>query len=171
MFKSDQVTRRDFFGRSGKTAAGVAAASAFTDVPKSAFGANDRINIAVAGIRINNLFYGVKGWMHLNDDKWTVYMGRQNRPGEKYEGAGTTADPDVLAGAGGSAHLNDDALEGYLSTSLSHIANVSCRLGRELEFDSHNKGFVPDEQANGYLTRDYRFSFAVPENITFYYNP
>jgi len=131
------------------------------------------------GIRIGNLFYGSKGWMHLDGDKWTTYLGRKNEPGPKYDGVGEEADPMNLAGAGGSAHfvnfieairandylkLTADVLEGHLSTSMSHLANISYRLGRELEFDSHSEKFVRDEQANGYLTRNYRYPYVVPEN-------
>ncbi|MBN2413996.1 Gfo/Idh/MocA family oxidoreductase [candidate division KSB1 bacterium] len=132
------------------------------------------------GIRIGNLFYGSKGWMHLDGDKWATYMGRKNEPGPKYDGAGSEADPMNLAGAGSSAHfvnfiealrandylkLNADVHEGHLSTSMCHLANIAYRMGRELEFDSHSEKFVNDKQANGYLTRNYRAPYIVPENV------
>ncbi len=132
------------------------------------------------GIKIGNLFFGTKGWMHLNGDKWTTYYGRNNEPGEKYDGKGDVADPMNLAGAGGSANfvnfiqavrandmkmLNADISDGHMSTAMSHMANISNRLGRELHFNSHTERFIDDEVANSYLTRDYRYPYIVPEKV------
>lgn len=131
-------------------------------------------------VRIGNLFYGTKGWMHLNDDKWSTYFGFNNEPGPKYEGGGDVADPNNLAGAGGSAHfvnfidavraenwtlLNGDVQEGHRSTSLCHLANISYRLGRELHFNDRNYRFVGDEEADTFLSKEYRFPYVVPENV------
>ena len=49
MSSSKEVSRRDFITRSAKTAAGMAAAGAVVSNP--VLGANDRINMAVIGIR------------------------------------------------------------------------------------------------------------------------
>lgn len=132
------------------------------------------------GIRIGNLFYGTEGWMHLDGDKWKTYLGRKNEPGEYYDGTGDVADPMNLAGAGGSGHfinfidavkagdwtkLTGDIQEGHLSTSLCHLANISNRVGRELTFNGRAERFVDDDEANSYLTRDYRYPFEVPERI------
>jgi len=132
------------------------------------------------GIRIGNLFYGTKGWMHLNGDKWQTYMGFNNEPGAKYDGKGEVADPNNLAGAGGSAHfmnfidavraedytqLNGDVLEGHKSTAYCHLANISYRVGRELEFNGRNEQFIGDDEANSYLSKDYRHPYFVPENV------
>lgn len=132
------------------------------------------------GIRIGNLFFGTKGWMHLNGDKWYTYFGFNNEPGPKYEGGGDVADPSNLAGAGGSAHflnfieavragnwmlLNGDVEEGHRSTVMCHLANISYRLGRELRFNDRTYRFVGDEEANSYLTKEYRYPFVVPDKV------
>lgn len=132
------------------------------------------------GIRIGNLFFGTEGWMHLQGDKWKTYYGRKNEPGEFYDGTGDVANPMNLAGTGGSAHfknfidavrannwkmLNADILEGHMSTTMSHLANISYRLGRELEFNHYSERFVDDDDANGFLTRPYRYPFVVPEQV------
>jgi predicted dehydrogenase len=131
-------------------------------------------------IKIGNLFFGTKGWMHLDGDKWQTYLGRNNEPGPSYGGAGEVADPMNLTGSGGSAHfynfieavrandmnkVNADILEGHMSTVMSHLANISNRLGRELTFDSHSEKFVDDDVANTYLTRDYRYPYIVPKKV------
>ncbi len=133
------------------------------------------------GIRIGNLFYGTKGWMHLNGNKWYTYFGFKNEPGPKFEGvADEVADPNNLAGAGGSAHfmnfidavraedwtkLTGDVLEGHRSTTLCHLSNISYRLGRELTFNDRTFKFVGDEEADSYLTKEYRYPFVVPEKV------
>ena len=132
------------------------------------------------GIRIGNLFFGTKGWMHLDGDKWYTYFGRKDDPGPKFEGAGDVADPNNLAGAGGSAHfmnfieavrandytkLNADVLEGHRSTMLCHLANISYRVGSELEFDNYLERFIGNERANGLLRRRYRHPYVVPEVV------
>lgn len=61
--------------------------------------------------------------------------------------------------------LNCDVEEGHRSTVLPHLANISYRLGREVQFDSHSEHFVNDEQANGYLSRKYRHPYVVPKEV------
>ncbi|MFH1943606.1 MAG: Gfo/Idh/MocA family oxidoreductase [bacterium] len=132
------------------------------------------------GITIGNLFFGTEGWMHLNGSEWKTYFGRKNEPGPSYSGKEAAADPSNLAGAGDSGHFqnfiqavrsnnlmkcNADIAEGHMSTVLSHLCNISYRLGRELHFDSHSETFVGDEIANGYLSREYRYPFVVPEKV------
>jgi predicted dehydrogenase len=131
-------------------------------------------------IRIGNLFYGTKGWMHLNGDKWHTYLGYNNEPGPKYEGAGDIADPNDLAGAGGSANfmnfidavraddyqlLNADVLDGNRSTMLCHLANISYRVGAEVEFDNSTERFIGNERANGLLRRRYRHPYVIPNVV------
>ena len=131
-------------------------------------------------IKIGNLFFGSEGWMHLKGNDWKTYFGRKNEPGPYYSSKEAAADPSNLAGAGGSSHFqnfiesvrsndlmkcNADILEGHMSTVMCHLANISNRLGRELIFDSHSEKFVNDEIAEGYLSRDYRYPFVVPEKV------
>ena len=132
------------------------------------------------GITIGNLFFGTEGWMHLNGNDWKTYFGRKNEPGPGYSSKEAAADPSNLAGAGGSSHFNNfidsirsndllkcnaDILEGHMSTVMCHCANISNRLGRELKFDSHSETFINDDIANGYLSRDYRYPFVVPDKV------
>jgi hypothetical protein len=56
-------------------------------------------------------------------------------------------------------------LEGHLSTSLCHLANISYRLGRSLKFNGAEEKFVNDREADAMLTRVYRKPFVVPEVI------
>jgi predicted dehydrogenase len=62
-------------------------------------------------------------------------------------------------------NLRCEILEGHLSTSLCHLANVAFRTGRKLTFDPDTETFPGDEEANRYLTRDYREPFVLPEEV------
>jgi len=133
-------------------------------------------------ILIGNLFFGTEGWMHLKGTTWKTYFGRKNEPGPSFDSSKVeeAADPNNLLGSGSSAHfrnfiyalrtddwmnLNADILEGHRSSCLCHLGNISYRLGRELEFDSHSERFVGDDIADTYLTRNYRYPYVVPEKV------
>lgn len=136
------------------------------------------------GIMIGNLFYGTEGWMHMNGNTWHTYFGRENIPGpcsdDLEEEADEEVDPMNLMGTGSDRHfgnyiyalrtnnrlhLTGDILEGHISTTMSHIANISNRLGRELTFDSNTETFVGDDIAQSYIKRNYRYPYVVPEHV------
>jgi predicted dehydrogenase len=58
-----------------------------------------------------------------------------------------------------------DILEGHMSTTLCHMANISYRLGRKLTFDPAAERFVADEEANQFLTRKYREPYVLPGKV------
>ena len=60
---------------------------------------------------------------------------------------------------------NAHILEGFYSCALIHLANISYRLGRSLDFDPVTMRFPHDEEANRLLTRQYRAPFIVPEKV------
>jgi predicted dehydrogenase len=128
------------------------------------------------GIKIGNLFFGTKGWMHLDGSDWKTYFGRKNEPGPSMNGK-DAADPSNPTGTGDQNHfenfikvlrsrkqaeLNADIEEGHLSTALCHLCNIAYREDRELQFDGHNEKFVSDSKADQYLRRNYRAPFEVP---------
>lgn len=63
------------------------------------------------------------------------------------------------------ADLTADILEGHLSSSLCHLANIAYRLDTELHFDAHAEKFVDNPRADAYLTRNYRYPYQVPEDL------
>ena len=46
--------------------------------------------------------------------------------------------------------------EGHLSTSMSHIANIALKVGKRLEWDSQKERFTNCDEANQYLSYEYR---------------
>ncbi len=61
--------------------------------------------------------------------------------------------------------LNCEVEEGAMSSTLVHLANVSYRVGRTLNFDAATMTCKDDKQANELLTRHYRAPFIVPEKV------
>ena len=117
------------------------------------------------GVRIGNIFYGTKGWVWIDGDgrKWQSYLGRKE---EKGPGADAPAekggsDPNVLTSietphyanfveairAGDPKKLTCDILEGHLSSTLPHLANISYRVGRSLTFDGKTETCTGDAEA------------------------
>jgi predicted dehydrogenase len=133
--------------------------------------------------KIGNLFYGTKGWVWIDGDgrKWQSHLGRSDEKGPGADGAPEQggSDPLVLTSiesahyqnfvdalrAGDPTKLNCDILEGHLSSSLPHLANISYRVGRGLVFDGKTETFVGDRDADRLLTREYRAPFAMPSTV------
>jgi predicted dehydrogenase len=62
-------------------------------------------------------------------------------------------------------NLYCDILQGHLSTTLCHLANISFRTGRKLVFDPKSETFPGDAVANRYLTREYRAPYSMPDRV------
>jgi len=61
--------------------------------------------------------------------------------------------------------LTAEILEGHLSASMCHLCNIAYRTGRTVVFDSERERFVDDEEADSYLSREYRYPFVVPDQV------
>ena len=60
--------------------------------------------------------------------------------------------------------LNAEVEIGVTSAALCHLANISYRLGRKLEFNPDTWRFK-DADANKMLTREYRAPYVVPDLV------
>jgi predicted dehydrogenase len=135
--------------------------------------------------RIGNLFYGTKGWVFIDGDgrEWQSYMGPKNEkgPGSSAASSGDTgSDPNVLTSieyphyqnfvdairANDPKILTCDILEGHLSATLPHLANISYLVGRSLLFDGKSETFKEDKKADQLLTREYRKGFEIPKSFS-----
>jgi len=133
--------------------------------------------------RIGNLFYGTKGWVWIDGDgrKWQSYLGRKEEkgPGSDAPPEQGGSDPNVLTSiesshyqnfvdairAGDPKKLTCDILEGHLSATLPHLANISYRVGRSLVFDGKTETCTGDAEANKLLRREYRKGFVIPDAV------
>jgi predicted dehydrogenase len=132
--------------------------------------------------RIGNLFYGSDGWLWIDGDgrDWQSYMGAKNEEGPGSKNPPKDYDPNVSSSrefphyqnfveairAGDPKILTCDVLEGHLSSTLPHLANISYRVGRELEFDGKSETFVDNKKADRLLTREYRKGYEIPKGIS-----
>jgi predicted dehydrogenase len=115
---------------------------------------------------VGNLVFGSKGYMAKDVDQWQTFLGQERVPGPSGSGLGnhyevfTTAirNPDPKT-------FNRSIEEGFYSCCLVHLANISYRLGRSLNFDPEKMRFVGDAQADAMLTREYRAPFVVPDKV------
>jgi len=132
-------------------------------------------------IRIGNMFYGTEGYVEIDGDRWKAYRKRETEP---FAGSGMAeekpADPTFMAPpgrtehyanfidairAGNSESLHCDILEGYMSSALPALANISYKVGRQLTFDGTSEKFVKDKAADKLLTRVYRKPYVVPDAV------
>ena len=61
--------------------------------------------------------------------------------------------------------LNCEVEQGHLSTALCHLANISYKVGRKLDFDPETETFRGDDEANRLLTREYREPYVMPDAV------
>ena len=135
---------------------------------------------------IGNIFYGCSGYMAVDgqDTNYKTWLGKERRVGPaRAQAAGTLEDLWYRvqrrwggAPARGGDHfgnflaavracdrtkLNADIEEGAISTTLVHLANISYRLRRTIEFDPKTLA-CPDPEAQAMFTKPYREPFTLP---------
>jgi len=125
-------------------------------------------------------FYASEGWAYLGGREFQTYLGK----GRKEEPGPTISYKDLAPVEseikGVDPHyinfidcvrsrrwqdLNADILEGHMSTAMMHLGNIAYRTGRTLTFNPYSERFIDDDDANSYLTREYRQPYAVPNEV------
>lgn len=122
---------------------------------------------------IGNLFYGTEGYMMVDYGGFEVYLGEKRELAQSMKAAETKiwdtaphmANFLKAVRTRNPADLNCDIEEGHQSAALCHLANISYRTGRKLQFDRANENFGADYEANRLLSRDYRAPYVVPEKV------
>ncbi|MCK4346553.1 MAG: Gfo/Idh/MocA family oxidoreductase [Bacteroidales bacterium] len=123
-------------------------------------------------------FYGSKGWMHLGSNSFEVYLGKTNEKGpsmkqsdfELNEFDKAEIDPHFVnfldcMRSRRWQDLNADILEGHRSTAMMLMGNIAYRTGRKLTFNGNAEKFINDDDANTYLTRQYRHPYVLPDEV------
>jgi len=117
------------------------------------------------GVGVGNLFYGNEGYyvedkgffdtknqlIEVDDAKYP--MPESKGAWQNFLDAVKARDTSLIHGNVSDAHR---------SSAHCHLANISYRLGRSLEFDASTGKFKGDEQADAMLTRTYHPDFTVP---------
>jgi predicted dehydrogenase len=134
--------------------------------------------------RIGNMFFGTEGYLELNGGNWKAFRKRETEPfaGSK-TGTGSRNEDVSLTGGSDTAHftnfidairsgkdetLHCDINEGFFSSALPLLANISYRLKRELKFmgaDMDQERVINDPEANAMLIRVYRPPYVVPIEV------
>jgi predicted dehydrogenase len=121
---------------------------------------------------IGNIFYGSDGYMTVDSQGFKVHRGEKHQlvMDEKVQGIVWDTKPqfeNFLAAVRSRRQedLAGDILEGHLSASLCHLANISYRTGRALRFDPAAENFGGDAEANALLTRHYRPPYTIPDPL------
>jgi predicted dehydrogenase len=131
-----------------------------------------------ADIQVGNIFYGKEGYLEIKDESARPWKAFRNR--EKVPFAGSKDDINSKEQDNISVHFsnfldairsgNDEKLtcnitEGFYSSALPHLANISYRVGRELKFMGDFEKFANDPEADKLLTRVYRKPYIIPEEV------
>jgi len=125
------------------------------------------INGERPGNTIGNTFYGAKGYLVIdNYNKYYSFMGPKQEPGPARTGGDNHFANFISAVRSRKREdLNAEIEEGALSCNLMHLANISYRLGRTLNWDEKTWTVKNDPEANKMLTREYRKGYVVPEKV------
>jgi hypothetical protein len=123
------------------------------------------------GQEVGNIFYGTEGWLEISGSMWKAFRGRERKPFAGSKEGTRSRDSNHMANfidalrSGKNEDLHCDIREGFYSTTLPHLANISCRLGRMLKFVGDNEKFANDPEADTMLTRVYRTPYVVPDKV------
>lgn len=116
---------------------------------------------------IGNIFYGSEGYMAIEGyNSYKTFLGRKQEPGPSKRSGGSNWVNFIQAVRSRKREdMNADIEEGHLSSALMHLANISYRTGRSLDFDPAKEMIVNDAKANLMLRDKYRAPFVVPEKV------
>lgn len=156
----------------------------YSDGKMLEFGTRGRYSNTESGldIQVGNIFYGTEGYLEINGEVWKAFRKRETEPfaGSK-EIESKKNDIASLVGADNTAHyinfieamrdgkdelLHCNITEGFYSSALPLLANISYRLGgRQLSFTGSSEKFDNDAEATSMLTRVYRPPYVIPEEV------
>ncbi|MEO5601606.1 MAG: Gfo/Idh/MocA family oxidoreductase [Cyclobacteriaceae bacterium] len=125
------------------------------------------------GIEVGNTFFGSDGYLELNGGSWKAFRKREKEAfatSKEIKQDGTEHWANFLDAirSGKDETLKGDIKDGFLSSALPLLSNISYRLKRQLTItgkDLDLDGFVNDTEANAMLTRAYRPPYVVPNEV------
>jgi len=148
-------------------------------------GMRDKYPFVAANQCVGEIFFGSEGYMIFPDySSYYTFLGPHNEPGPFKTNVrphdAKTAGPLIdwhsesvphfqnwVAAIRSRRHedLNADVEQGHLSVSVCHLAKISCKLGRSVQFDPQTERFVNDPEADKYLRREYRPPYVIPDVV------
>ncbi|HET7180146.1 MAG TPA: Gfo/Idh/MocA family oxidoreductase [Chryseosolibacter sp.] len=130
------------------------------------------------GIRIGNVFYGSDGYLELNGENWKAFRKREEKPFA--DSSMKKLEDESLLGSTNAEHftnfldaiksgdnktLHCDIQEGFYSSAVPLLCNISYRVGRQLHFNGDKEKFANDPEADGLLSSNYRNPYIVPKEV------
>jgi predicted dehydrogenase len=116
---------------------------------------------------VGTIFYGPKGYLAISDEdhgRYETFLGKEQEKGPSGEDLGNHWANFIAAlRTRNASDLHAPITEGAVSTMLLHLANISYRLGRSLQFDEKTMTCKNDGEANAMFRRQYRAPFVVPQ--------
>ncbi|HUI53498.1 MAG TPA: Gfo/Idh/MocA family oxidoreductase [Bryobacteraceae bacterium] len=119
---------------------------------------------------IGNIYYGPKGYLAIQEyESYKSWLGDKNEPGPEGRGKENHFENFIdCVRSRKKEDLGAPVEEGHISCTLIHLANVSYRLGRTLNFDPVKEEVIGDAEANRLLReedRGYRKGFTIPQKV------
>jgi predicted dehydrogenase len=119
---------------------------------------------------VGTIIYGPKGYVAIWDEdngRYSSFLGKEQQPGPSGQDKGNNWANFISAVRSRKvSDLNAPITEGAISTMLVHLANISYRVGRTLQFDPETYTCKGDEEANALFRRKYRAPFEVPQLVS-----
>ncbi len=123
------------------------------------------------GQELGNLFYGTEGWLEIYGSNWNAFRGREKEPFATSDEIERNQNENHFTNfidairSGKKENLHCDIREGFYSSALPLLANISYRLDRKLNFMDAYEKFANDPEADVMLTRRYRKPYVVPDEV------
>ncbi|MCA9186833.1 MAG: Gfo/Idh/MocA family oxidoreductase [Pirellulaceae bacterium] len=118
------------------------------------------------GLENGVAFYGTDGYMVIGRKSWKMVEKRNN---VVFDQSTTFSDTphcaNFIAAIRHGDALNCDIEEGYRSTLLAHLGNLSFRVGRPLRINPDATEIVSDAEATLLLRRHGRDEFTIPDVV------
>lgn len=126
-------------------------------------------NDEAGGMSFGVIFYGSEGYMSF--PHYNGYKAYEGKAGKLIKQASNGSDLNHYQNfidcvrSRDTGEVNAPPIEGHYSSALSHYALTGARVNRVLEIDPKTEMVKNDDEANRFLTRDYRAPFTVPEAV------
>ncbi len=119
-------------------------------------------------------FYGTEATMMLDRSRISIAPEPKGNKAQTEAGYLLSAEEEIVSTGDDSRHSQvfldhirnrtqpeTDARTGHYATNLGHLMNVSWEVGRSIEWDGEKDQVVGDEEANHYVTKEYRDPWKV----------
>jgi predicted dehydrogenase len=110
-------------------------------------------------------FYGTDASVVVDGRGWSVFAKGSNTPAEMHKAAAASHEHEqnFIECIKSRKRPNADIEVGRISTTLCHLGNIACNLGREIHFDAEREDFGNDAVANARLRKTYRDKYPLPK--------